>query len=182
MHSVIKWSCHHLIIYLLRETCFQQLEQMSPGLTEQKMLVSRSADMVIPELHIKSALPHSCLSQVSWDVSRHHHILLRKEAWTCESHIHTRHAAAAFARVTWGFLSWTPTPGISGTGPAPPGPLIPRRKRSPISWLAAGWALCFWGEQRFRKMINARQKPVSYSLRQLKSVFAATRRRATSQI
>lgn len=111
--------------------------------------------MVTANLH--RVCLHFNLRQISWNLCLNPNILLkqggRKGGWLCECqpHTHMLHTAQTFEGFTWGFPNWIPTPGSVETGPAPPGPSTSRRKRSPISLLAAGWALCFWGEQRFKK-------------------------------
>ena len=98
--------CHQTqwLTYLSWETCFRQLEQMSSGLTEQKMLVWGSANMGMPELGIEFILHHFCFSQISRGVSLQHHVLLRegggRETECAHLLIHTLHTAAALERVT----------------------------------------------------------------------------------
>lgn len=150
---LVNARCHktHLIIYLLLRACFRQLEQMF-GFKEQKCWFWKVLAWWYQSDASSLSFSISTLDRLAglwvWTITFHREREAEKETDSANFFVHT---APNFERVTWGFRSWIRTPGILGTGPAPPGPSIPRRKRSPISWLAAGWALCFWGEQRFKK-------------------------------
>lgn len=144
------------------------------SLTEAPWLYGLSQWMALAKLHIKFALLHFNLCHISWNLNLNHNILPERGGRVTDYasfFIHILYTAQTFERVTWDFLNWIQTPGIVGTGPAPLGPSTSRQKRSPISLLAAGWALCFWVKQRFKKIINTRQKPVSYSFQQLRSIL-----------
>lgn len=118
---------------------------MSSGFKEQKIVVLVGAHPVIIKLEHKvcsltlATLIGIGISAITFDWERE----VVRETDDANCFIYSLHTTQTLERCTWGFLNWIPTPGIVETGPAPPGPSRSHRKRSPISSLAAGWALCF---------------------------------------